>query len=398
MLHFYVHFNLIGMKNVSMVVVFLLCVVEASAQKVVRTYWGFDRIKEEYQVNSVGEKNGYYRFYDDMGIFLAEEHFVNGQKHGESKKWFNEEGTRLLLSIEKWNNGELLISDEWGYVLIENTGNDPYIKSGKNTKEYKKVILERRPYLYMQRYHRIYKNDIQVDGWAIQEERIRGQEHRIVKASLNNGCRPDGACDVYLSDGKAVQYEYLDVITTTEPAKTEVKVDSVAQYAIDIKKIREENSTLQQKCALADASVASLQKEVVATQANLQEIKTLLSESQMSYKDLQKKFDAQIVAFEKLSLAHDEQLKRIAEEQSLKDMITTSALNETVVIEDIKGYVDNVIALGKLGFVVLPYADWENLIAVKKQLEEDKKIAREMNKMLETGMDPLLVIKTLKKQ
>lgn len=53
------------------------------AQKVItKKHYGSSVIKEQYQVNQQGQRNGYYKSYNPDGVLLYSYNFKNGQEHG----------------------------------------------------------------------------------------------------------------------------------------------------------------------------------------------------------------------------------------------------------------------------------------------------------------------------
>jgi len=61
----------------------LLCNSPIIAQKLISTkHWGTNVIKEQYQVNAQGERNGFYKSYNKDGILLFSYNFKNGIEHG----------------------------------------------------------------------------------------------------------------------------------------------------------------------------------------------------------------------------------------------------------------------------------------------------------------------------
>ncbi len=77
-------------------------------QQVKKTYYDIQksRIKEEYQVNSSGEKNGYYKGFDENGVVVLEYNFQKNLLSGACKEYSTFSG-RKLAKLETYKNGVL---------------------------------------------------------------------------------------------------------------------------------------------------------------------------------------------------------------------------------------------------------------------------------------------------
>lgn len=84
------------------------CMV-TKAQQIQKTFYDFKKtqIKEEYQVNAAGEKNGTYKGYNEKGVVVEEATFKNGQLNGVYKKYTTYAGKREIAQSETYLNGLL---------------------------------------------------------------------------------------------------------------------------------------------------------------------------------------------------------------------------------------------------------------------------------------------------
>lgn len=124
-----------------------LCLLSLNAigQKTIKTYhdpYAQKKVKEVYTVNSDGAKDGLYQLFESNGAKLIvanykngnfngnvkeymimcdpgkeklklDENYLNGQKHGNCKKWGSEQGKHFLQYEAKFDNGKLLEETEY---------------------------------------------------------------------------------------------------------------------------------------------------------------------------------------------------------------------------------------------------------------------------------------------
>lgn len=90
-------------------IVLLAFSVPLRAQQVIKTYYDYRKtqIDEEYQANSAGYVNGYYKKYDRNGVVIEQGTGINGKLNGEYRKWATYSGTKELASVVTYKNGVL---------------------------------------------------------------------------------------------------------------------------------------------------------------------------------------------------------------------------------------------------------------------------------------------------
>ena len=124
-------------KNIIIMAVLIAFRLTATAQSVKREYydaWTQTRLMAEYQVNSVGEKHGWFKGYDREGVLVMENNYKNNQMHGLCKEYTTGWGKRQLSKSETYKDGELNGPAEYynGRGVVTKKGNfvDGY-KDGK---------------------------------------------------------------------------------------------------------------------------------------------------------------------------------------------------------------------------------------------------------------------------
>lgn len=115
----------------------LLLSINAIAQKVEKEYYYNGKLKKEYQVNSNGVKNGYYKSYGTNGVLYESSNYKNGEKHGTLTYFFVDNNPGKVNEIinfvdgkrhgeyKKWNfAGTNYYLDVIGNGRKKNTGHD----------------------------------------------------------------------------------------------------------------------------------------------------------------------------------------------------------------------------------------------------------------------------------
>lgn len=111
--YFVTHINLIVMttgKNIIMMVALMAYCLTSTAQSVKREYydaWTKTMLMAEYQVNSVGEKHGWFKGYDREGVLIHEQQFKNNLWEGEIRQYSAFGGKRQLAKVENYRAGVL---------------------------------------------------------------------------------------------------------------------------------------------------------------------------------------------------------------------------------------------------------------------------------------------------
>jgi len=90
----------------------LLCTVllNVTAQQQVKTYydWQKVRLKENYTVNSIGQKSGAYKLYDQNGVVVKEYNYLNGLEHGLCSEYVAlPQNQRILIAKGNYKNGKV---------------------------------------------------------------------------------------------------------------------------------------------------------------------------------------------------------------------------------------------------------------------------------------------------
>lgn len=99
------------MKTNYFTIILVLCGIQGTiAQTLMRSFYDINhsKIKEEFYVNTKGEKHGLYKYYSQYdGVLLDEAYFKNGYNNGVYKKYFDNGGRAELVSIENYVEGIL---------------------------------------------------------------------------------------------------------------------------------------------------------------------------------------------------------------------------------------------------------------------------------------------------
>jgi len=95
------------MKKITIILIVLSFTVNSFAQKVNKTYWSISGpIKEEFQINSNGVKNGYYKKFNNEGAIYKKGKYKNGKKTG---LWttYDMKGTGTVTAITNYLDGKM---------------------------------------------------------------------------------------------------------------------------------------------------------------------------------------------------------------------------------------------------------------------------------------------------
>jgi antitoxin component YwqK of YwqJK toxin-antitoxin module len=89
------------MKTQILIFSFMMIRLISISQQVKKTYYDYGRtsIKEEFQINAMGEKHGWYKSYNGSGIIVEKATFKNGELDG-LYQFFNTETGKAILSRE----------------------------------------------------------------------------------------------------------------------------------------------------------------------------------------------------------------------------------------------------------------------------------------------------------
>ncbi len=90
-------------------IMFLILACSVFGQTVKKEFYDFKKTKimAEYQVNAAGEKNGWFKGYNENGVVVEEAMFKNGQLNGVYKKYSTNSGKREITQSETYKDGVL---------------------------------------------------------------------------------------------------------------------------------------------------------------------------------------------------------------------------------------------------------------------------------------------------
>lgn len=97
-------------KQILTIVLICGCILTSLAQTIKKEYyneWTKTQIKAEYQVNSVGEKDGWFKGYDQKGVLVYEYNFKNNLWDGINKEYTTVYGQREIAKMETYKAGVL---------------------------------------------------------------------------------------------------------------------------------------------------------------------------------------------------------------------------------------------------------------------------------------------------
>lgn len=96
--------------------------ISVFSQKVVKEFydpWTKTKLMAEYQVNTSGEKHGWFKGYDQQGVLILENNYKNNLYNGLNKEFTTVYGKRVIASEKNYLNG-LLHGEYKEYAYIEN--------------------------------------------------------------------------------------------------------------------------------------------------------------------------------------------------------------------------------------------------------------------------------------
>ncbi len=127
------------MKKIITIIIISLLTLSMYSQTVKKEYYDYrqTQIMAQYQVNSVGEKHGWFKGYDKQGVLIAEYNFKNNLWEGLNKEYSTWSGSRQLTKSETYKagvlNGPAIYYMEG--TVVEGKGN--YINGEKDGKWYR---------------------------------------------------------------------------------------------------------------------------------------------------------------------------------------------------------------------------------------------------------------------
>ncbi|MBI2279157.1 MAG: hypothetical protein HYU68_00465 [Bacteroidetes bacterium] len=127
------------MKKILTILIISLLTLNLSSQTVKKEYYDYrqTQLMAQFQVNSVGEKHGWFKGYDKQGVLIAEYNFKNNLWEGLNKEYSTLSGSRQLTKSETYKAG-VLNGPAIYYMdgnVVERKGN--YINGEKDGKWYR---------------------------------------------------------------------------------------------------------------------------------------------------------------------------------------------------------------------------------------------------------------------
>ena len=186
------------MKNNILTFLLLISLNNIYSQKVLKDYYPFsNKIKHEYQVNSSGQNNGYYKSYFDTGALYESGFYKNGIKEG------------IWNGYDLYGKGELMSMTNY--------------KDGKMHGSYKQYCIEKGAKYLCGDY--IYENDIEISKITYYPN---GKKENQVDKNGSQHWFEDGTTDIETINGKRYWYgKYNGDYKSDEKEIQEIKFDSL---------------------------------------------------------------------------------------------------------------------------------------------------------------------------
>lgn len=95
--------------KINLIFMFVILACSVYGQSVKKEFYDYKKTKimSEYQVNAAGEKNGWFKGYNESGVVIEEATFKNGQLNGVFKKYSTYSGKREITQSETYKDGVL---------------------------------------------------------------------------------------------------------------------------------------------------------------------------------------------------------------------------------------------------------------------------------------------------
>lgn len=171
------------MKKLFTVILISLWTLQVYSQTVKTEYYdpyAKTKVMAKYQVNSVGEKNGWFKGYDQQGVLVYEYNYKNNQFEGVNKEYVTYSGSRTLAQVETYKGG--LLHGEATY----------YAKGNR--------VMSKGSYLNGEKHGKwSYENPF--DSYGFSEEDKKGAKYLKFETLYDNGkeIHPDGEEKIYYS-------------------------------------------------------------------------------------------------------------------------------------------------------------------------------------------------------
>ncbi|MBN8695166.1 MAG: hypothetical protein J0L87_01440 [Bacteroidetes bacterium] len=95
--------------KINLIFVFVILACSVYGQSVKKEFYDIQKTKimAEYQVNAAGEKNGWFKGYDQKGVVVYEYNYKSNQFHGLNKEYTTVYGKREVMKSETFKDGVL---------------------------------------------------------------------------------------------------------------------------------------------------------------------------------------------------------------------------------------------------------------------------------------------------
>lgn len=128
----------ISAKALQVLIVMILIAGHASAQRLVTTYYDWNKIHpyKQYYVNAAGQNNGLYKEYSPAGVVVKEYTYLNGLENGLCTDYAAVEGNKRVIAARcSFKNGKPdgYYVQFWGYDGYQTKVQEGYYKLGKKT-------------------------------------------------------------------------------------------------------------------------------------------------------------------------------------------------------------------------------------------------------------------------
>lgn len=165
------------MKNLFTVLLISLCTLQVFSQTVKTEYYNpysKAQVLAKYQVNSAGEKHGWFKGYDKQGVLVYEYHYKNNLFSGVNKEYSTYSGSRTLVHTETYKEGGLS-----GAAIY-------YANGGKR-------VMSKGSYLKNEK-HGVWYYENPFDSYGFSEEDKKGAKYLKFEKVYDNGkeIHPDG--------------------------------------------------------------------------------------------------------------------------------------------------------------------------------------------------------------
>ena len=221
------------MKKLIAILIISLLTLNLYSQTVKKEYYDYrqTQIMAQYQVNSVGEKHGWFKGYDQQGVVVYEFNYKNNLFNGINKEYSTSNGSRQLTKSETYKDGVLNGPAIYysGFGVIVNQGN--YIDGKENGKW---LVLKLFSIYNNSLYYSLSKEDQQkytyvggyynyVEGQVVypdgESKFYYYPSEKIYAIENYQGGKKSGDCIYYKPDGSILGEQHFDTAEDIEAKK-----------------------------------------------------------------------------------------------------------------------------------------------------------------------------------